>query len=74
MNHLNEDTLIQVAFDLLDADAKESTQQHLDTCTECQAALAALKTKFKAMDTLADQVPPSEELIRKTRGENFSHG
>ena len=65
MNHLNEDMLIQVAFDLLDANKRQAAQQHLDECAECRAALKQLQAKFAAMDTLADEVPPSEELIRK---------
>ncbi|MHC5118871.1 MAG: zf-HC2 domain-containing protein, partial [Planctomycetota bacterium] len=66
MNHLNEDKLIQYAFDLLDADERHAAQQHLDACGDCRNALAALKAKFAAMDTLADEVPPSEELIQQT--------
>ena len=66
MNHLNEDKLIQFAFDLMEANEQHAAQQHLDTCAECQAALKQLQAKFTAMDTLADEVPPSEELIHKT--------
>jgi hypothetical protein len=66
MNHLNEDKLIQVAFDLLDADERQAAQQHLDECGDCRAALKHLQAKFAAMDTLAEEVPPSEELIAQT--------
>ena len=66
MNHLNEDKLIQYAFDLAEPGDRETAQQHLDECTECRNALAVLKAKFAAMDVLADEVPPSEELIAQT--------
>ncbi|MHC4855593.1 MAG: zf-HC2 domain-containing protein, partial [Planctomycetota bacterium] len=51
MNHLNEDKLIQYAFDLLDADQRHAAQQHLDACGDCRNALDSLKSKFAAMDT-----------------------
>ena len=66
MNHLNEDKLIQFAFDLMDVDEKQSAQQHLDTCVLCQKSLKQLQTRFTALDILAEEVPPSDELIRKT--------
>ena len=66
MNHLNEDKLIQYAFNLMDTGDKETVQQHLDDCGQCRNALETLKTKFELLDTLADEVPPSEELIAQT--------
>ncbi|MEN8128121.1 MAG: DUF4139 domain-containing protein [Planctomycetota bacterium] len=66
MTHLNEDKLIQYAFDLMDAGDRETAQQHLDDCGDCRAALDALKQKFAAMESLAGEVPPSEELIAQT--------
>ncbi|MDH4203025.1 MAG: hypothetical protein OEV87_09030 [Phycisphaerae bacterium] len=66
MNHLNEDKLIQYAFDLLDADERHAAQQHLDACGDCRNALAALKAKFAAMDALdADEIP-ADALITRT--------
>ncbi|MHC4238083.1 MAG: hypothetical protein ACYSSM_07590, partial [Planctomycetota bacterium] len=70
MNHLNEDRLIQYAFGLLEQADKETAQQHLDDCSECREALDTLKTKFTALDTLAEEVPPSEELIAQTLNVN----
>ena len=66
MNHLNEDKLIQYAFDLMEPGDREISQQHLDDCGDCQKALDALKAKFATMDMLAEEVPPSEELIVQT--------
>ena len=66
MNHLNEDKLIQYAFDLAEPGDRENIQSHLDECGDCRDALEALKAKFAVMDTLAEEVPPSEELIQQT--------
>ena len=66
MNHLNEDKLIQYTFDLMEAQDRETAQQHLDKCDQCQAALKQVQTKFAAMDTLnADEIP-TDELIART--------
>ena len=66
MNHLNQDKLIQYAFDLMEQEEKLAVQQHLGACTDCNTALEQLQTKFAAMDMLAADEVPSDELIHKT--------
>jgi hypothetical protein len=66
MKHLNEDELIQYAFDLSEPSDRNAVQAHLDDCVDCRNALDAIKQKFAVMDVLADEVPPSEELIART--------
>lgn len=66
MSHLTDDLLIQYAFDLLDGNEAGIAGRHLEGCPECRGRLAAIRTKFSAMDVLGEAVEPSEMLIAKT--------
>ena len=66
MNHLSEDRLIQYAFDLLEAEARQEAAAHLAQCSECTEKLKQLQQKFSALDVLSDKETLSEELIGKT--------
>ncbi len=66
MNHLNEDRLIQYAFDLLEADARQEAATHLAQCSDCAARLKQLQQKFTALNVLSEEEALSEQLIGKT--------
>ena len=66
MNHLNEDKLIQYAFNLMESGDKETAQAHLDDCADCRNVLTTLQAKFAVMDVLGSEEVPSEELVQQT--------
>ena len=65
MPHINEDTLIQYRFDLLEEDKRPAVKAHLDECRQCREHLEALTAKFSSLDLLGDEVEPSEVLVQK---------
>ncbi len=73
MNHLNEDKLIQYAFDLMDEGGKNAAQRHLDECGDCAEALKILQAKFAMMDTLNADEAPADDLIARTLKSTTQH-
>ena len=66
MNHLNEDILIQYAFDLLDNEQQKDTAAHLEQCADCRVQLEQIQKQFAALDVLKENAVLSEELIQQT--------
>jgi hypothetical protein len=66
MKHLNEDNLIQYAFDLLDAKQQADLSRHLTDCSDCRVKLAQIQQQFAVLDVLGEDAALPEELIDKT--------
>ncbi len=66
MKHVNEDRLIQYAFDLLDTKQQKDTAAHLEQCADCRTKLEQIQKQFAALDVLKEDAALSEELIRQT--------
>ncbi len=66
MNHLNEDILIQYAFELLDAPQKQTAEKHLADCADCRDKLEQVRRQYAGLDVLDADTALSEELIGRT--------
>ena len=66
MKHLNDDMLIQYAFDLLETEQQKEAALHLEQCGDCRANLKQIQKQFAVLDVLDKDTALSEELIQKT--------
>ncbi len=66
MNHLNDDNLIQYAFNLLETKQQTEFSRHLEQCSDCREKLTRIQQQFASLDALGEDEILSEELIDKT--------
>ncbi|MBL7214041.1 MAG: DUF4139 domain-containing protein [Phycisphaerae bacterium] len=66
MKHVNEDKLIQYAFDLLETEQQNEIARHLEQCPDCRTKMEQIQKQFAVLDVLNEDAALSEELIQQT--------
>lgn len=66
MKHLTDQSLIDHAFNLLEADPAAEVARHLAACDLCRQRADRLAGRLKALDLLRDEPALTEDLVRQT--------
>lgn len=67
MKHLNEDTLLKLALDLLEGEEKAQALSHLTECGNCREAFAKLKSEAGRLGDFEPELPEARYPLPRTK-------